>query len=98
MGGLKFRRQIVIEPYIVDFFCASIGLVIEVDGNTHDAAADAVRDANLSKRGFDVLRFTNDDVRDNIDAVLEAILIKARSMPARFTHPPTPSLEREGGL
>ncbi|MFC0306244.1 endonuclease domain-containing protein [Rhizorhabdus histidinilytica] len=98
LDGFKFRRQIVLEPYIADFFCASIGLVIEVDGDTHDPEADAVRDANLLRQGFTVLRFTNVDVRDNIDGVLDTILIKARSMPARFTHPPAPSLEREGGL
>lgn len=96
LGGFKFRRQIVIEPYIVDFLCSSIALVIEVDGDTHDPAADAIRDANLKKRGFTVIRFTNGEVRDNIDGVLEVILNKARSMPGRFTHPPTPSLKREG--
>ena len=96
LGGFKFRRQIVLEPYIVDFFCSSIALVIEVDGDTHDLAADAVRDSNLKRRGFTVIRFTNGDVRYNIDGVLEVILNKARSMPPRFTHPPAPSLEREG--
>jgi very-short-patch-repair endonuclease len=98
LGGLKFRRQIVIEPYIVDFFCPAIGLIVEVDGDTHDPIADAKRDEQLVKRGFVVIRFTNAEVGKNIDSVLEAILIKAQSMPARFTHPPTPSLKREGEL
>ena len=97
LGGFKFRRQIVLEPYIVDFFCSSVALVVEVDGDTHDPAADALRDAHLNKRGFTVIRFTNAEVRDNLDGVLEMILEKVRSMPPRFTHPPTPSLEREGG-
>jgi very-short-patch-repair endonuclease len=96
LGGFKFRRQIVLEPYIVDFFCSSIALAIEVDGDTHDPAADAARDINLKRRGFTVMRFTNAEVHDNIEGVLKTILEKARSMPPRFTHPPTPSLEREG--
>jgi very-short-patch-repair endonuclease len=96
LGGLKFRRQTVLDPYIVDFFCSSMAMAVEVDGDTHDPGADAVRDANLKERGFVVIRFTNAEVRDNIEGVLEVILQKARSLPARFTHPPTPSLEREG--
>jgi very-short-patch-repair endonuclease len=95
LGGLKFRRQIVLEPYIVDFFSPAIGLIVEVDGDTHDSAADSKRDQQLADRGFTAIRFTNAEVGNNIDGVLEAILIKAQSMPARFTHP-NPSLEREG--
>ena len=96
LGGFKFRRQIVIASYIVDFFCPAIGLIVEVDGDTHDATADALRDVNLNKRGFMVLRFTNAEVRDNIEAVLEAILITARALPPRFTHPQPPPLKGRG--
>jgi very-short-patch-repair endonuclease len=96
LGGLKFRRQMVVEPYVCDFFCPAVGLVVEVDGNSHDAIADRARDAAIAQKGFRTLRFTNGEVASNIEGVLEAILATARSMPARFTHPPTPSLEREG--
>lgn len=96
LGGFKFRRQIVLAPWIVDFFCSAKGLIIEIDGNTHDAEADRRRDAILLQRGFHVLRFTNQDVGSNVDGVLERILAKVSALPDRFTHPPAPSLEREG--
>ncbi|WP_340317854.1 endonuclease domain-containing protein [Rhizorhabdus argentea] len=96
LGGFKFRRQIALAPYIVDFFCPAIGLIVEVDGNTHDAAADARRDADFVGRGFSVLRFTNAQVAGNIDGVLEAILNQARASPPRFTHPQPPPLKGRG--
>ncbi|HEV2078599.1 MAG TPA: DUF559 domain-containing protein [Allosphingosinicella sp.] len=98
LEGLKFRRQTVIGRCIVDFFCPSIGLVVEVDGDTHDAAADEKRDASLRAKGFHILRFTNAEVGGNIDGVLQTILSTTAALPPRFTHPPAPSLEREGGL
>ncbi|MDX3883027.1 MAG: DUF559 domain-containing protein [Sphingomonas sp.] len=98
LGGFKFRRQIVLDPYIVDFFCPAVGLIVELDGDSHDAQADARRDAALAARGFTTLRFTNRDVGENLEGVLADILRKASSLPPRFTHPPAPSLEREGGL
>ncbi|MCA1748439.1 MAG: endonuclease domain-containing protein, partial [Parasphingopyxis sp.] len=96
LGRYKFKRQTVIEPWIVDFFCPGKGLVIEIDGDTHDVDRDRKRDAALEGRGFRVVRFTNRDVASNIEGVLEKILITAEALPDRFTHPPTPSLEREG--
>lgn len=96
MEGFKFRRQTVIAPYICDFFCPAKALVVELDGDTHDPHEDARRDAALAQQGFTILRFTNVEVAENLDGVLEAILLKVRALPPRFTHPPTPSLEREG--
>jgi very-short-patch-repair endonuclease len=98
VGGYKFRRQMVIEPYICDFFCSAKGLVVEVDGDTHGAEADRRRDQELARRGFRVLRFTNSEVMSNLDGVLQTILTTLDTLPDRFTHPPTPSLEREGEL
>ena len=101
LEGLKFRFQHVIEPSIVDFCCATIGLVVEIDGETHDPDVDRGRDIGLGQQGYHVLRFTNSDVATNIEGVLEAIAAKARTLPERqwnrgVTHPPTPSLGREG--
>ena len=101
LEGLKFRFQHVIEPCIVDFCCATIGLVVEIDGDTHNPDTDRGRDIGLGQLGYTVLRFTNHEVATNIDGVLEAIAARARSLPVRqwnrgFTHPPTPSLGREG--
>ena len=96
---LKFRRQTVIGQYIADFFCPSIGLIVEVDGNTHDSSRDARRDAALANLGFQVLRFTNHDIGANLDGVLTTILSVARTRPPRFAsrpHPPATSPEGEG--
>jgi len=95
--GFKFRRQAVIAPYIVDFLCPHIRLVIEIDGDEHQANKDAVRDAYLSEKGYRVVRFSNADVMVNLDGIVELIISHAGSMPERrkITHP-TPSLGREG--
>ena len=97
LGGFKFRRQAVIEPYICDFLCPSIGLIVEVDDDRHDPVRDRDRDFDLAHQGYFVLRFSNADVRDNLDGVLTVILERAHSLPERqkITHP-NPSLEREG--
>ena len=75
-GGLKFRRQVSIGPYIADFVCAEAMLLIELDGSQHlDAAEyDARRTRYLEARGYRVLRFTNYDVLTNLAAVIETIL------------------------
>jgi very-short-patch-repair endonuclease len=101
LEGLKFRFQHVIEPAIVDFCAAGIGLVVEIDGDTHIAEADRDRDIGLGQLGYTVLRFTNHEVATNIDGVLETIVARARGLPERqwnrgLTHPPAPSLGREG--
>lgn len=73
--GLKFRRQHVIEPYIVDFYCHQIGLVIELDGSQHgmdDAIEyDAERTKFLEALGLTVVRYWNYDVLGRTDVVLE---------------------------
>ncbi|QYE34780.1 DUF559 domain-containing protein [Polymorphobacter sp. PAMC 29334] len=98
--GYKFRRQSVIESYIVDFFCPLVGLVVELDGATHRAEQDIRRDDDLLQKGFKVLRFGNAEVSADIDRVLDAIFVTARAMPPRFgplPHPPAPSPEGAGG-
>jgi very-short-patch-repair endonuclease len=75
IGGLKFRRQHPIGPYVVDFFCHSLGLVVELDGMSHDdkAAQDAARSKYLETQGLRVFRVTNDDVMHDLDAVTREI-------------------------
>jgi very-short-patch-repair endonuclease len=71
---VKFRRQVPLGPYIVDFACMRRKLVIEVDGGHHlENSADAVRDRWLAENGFRVLRFWNHEVLLNLDGVLERI-------------------------
>ncbi len=75
LHGIRFRRQHVIGPYVVDFYCPSGDLVIELDGHSHDttAQADLQRQEYLKGQGCRIVRFGNDEVVDNIDGVLEAI-------------------------
>jgi very-short-patch-repair endonuclease len=87
LSGFKFRRQQIIEPYIVDFACFAERLIIEADGSQHaDNKDDARRDAYLRAEGFRVLRFWNNQVVGESEAVAAAIFA-ALSVP----HPPTPS-------
>lgn len=75
--GVKVRRQQGIGPYIADFYVAKLQLVIEVDGDSHFSSVgldyDAERDAYMRSAGITVLRFTNGQVRENLDGVLAAI-------------------------
>ena len=76
LAGLKFRRQHVVGPYIVDFYCPARRLAVEVDGESHVGRGeeDAERDAFLRSQGMTVLHVTNDDVLHDLNAVCEAIL------------------------
>ena len=70
----KFRRQVPIGPYIADYACYSAKLIIEADGSQHaDNARDVLRDAELNRRGFRILRFWNNDILACPDAVGETI-------------------------
>jgi very-short-patch-repair endonuclease len=70
----KWRRQMPIGPYIVDFACFARKLIVELDGGQHAACeSDAVRTAFLERQGYCVLRFWNNDVFANTDGVLTAI-------------------------
>ena len=78
--GCKFRRQVVLSGFIVDFACYKAQLVVEVDGATHstdaEIARDATRDAAVRAQGYAILRFTNDEVYHNLDGVLETVRLK----------------------
>jgi very-short-patch-repair endonuclease len=78
LAGLSFRRQTPIGNYIADFVSHSARLVVEVDGESHDSAAgiarDARRDAWFVARDYRVLRFTNGDVKRNLEGVVLSIL------------------------
>jgi very-short-patch-repair endonuclease len=73
--GAKFRRQYAIGPYIADFACAEVMLVVELDGSQHmeHVAYDKKRDAYIKEQGFAVLRFWNNDALLKTDDVLEMI-------------------------
>jgi very-short-patch-repair endonuclease len=75
LHGLHFRRQQVIEGFIVDFYCHQTAVIIEVDGEVHaqQAEYDAERDAILTLRGFRILRLRNEEVREDLRGVLARI-------------------------
>jgi very-short-patch-repair endonuclease len=74
LGGLKFRRQMPLGPFIADFYCPSAKLVVELDGVSHIASqTDERRDAWMAARGIRVLRLWNRDVLNNLDGVIIAI-------------------------
>ena len=85
LSDLKFRRQHVIEPYIVDFACISKMLVVEIDGGYHEfiGQEDRVRQSFLESQGWVVLRFASDEVESNDVGVLE-VLLKTLSLENRF--------------
>jgi len=80
LEGWKWRRQVPVGPFIVDFLCLEAALVVEVDGGVHAERAqrDARRDAHLRARGLTVLRFWNREVLADIDRVLRTILNECR--------------------
>ncbi len=75
LGNFKFRRQVPLAGYIVDFVCMEAGLIVEVDGSQHaDSEDDVFRTARLKAHGFRVLRFWNDDIMKDLDPVCATIL------------------------
>ncbi len=76
LAGHRFRRQVPVGGYIADFVCLEAQLVIELDGGQHQqqSAYDERRDRAIAEQGFRVLRFWNDQVFRETDAVLSVIL------------------------
>ncbi len=80
LPGLHFRRQQVIDGFIVDFYCHGARLVVEVDGAVHNdtAETDAERARILTARDLHILRIPNDDVVNDLPGVLARIMVCAR--------------------
>jgi very-short-patch-repair endonuclease len=94
IGGAKFRRQMPIGPFIVDFACLERNLIIELDGSQHAGrvAEDDERTKWLNSRGYQVIRFWNYVIFEDLEAVLESIGLALLATP----HPnPLPQGERE---
>ncbi len=75
LEGWKFRRQMPVDHYIVDFVCAELKLIIEIDGGQHAEAGfyDDQRTEYLQSKGYQVVRFWNNEVLGNTEGVLERI-------------------------
>ena len=76
--GLKFRRQHPILFYIADFYCHALHLIIEIDGGYHDTIEQKVKDdertEHLKSNGITLIRFSNEEVLNNMDGVIEEII------------------------
>jgi 5-methyltetrahydrofolate--homocysteine methyltransferase len=98
--GRKFRRQAAIGAYIVDFVCFTDKLIVELDGPQHldpEAARHDKRRTNwLTARGFRVVRFRNQELDNNIRAVVAAIGQAIDELERRAQKPPSPTLPAEG--
>ena len=94
--GVRFSRQIAIGRYIVDFYCKDLLLAIEVDGAIHfeegHQEKDKTREENLGALGVTVIRFSNDDVKNNLGWVLEEIKVVIGKLK------PTPNPSKEGNI
>jgi very-short-patch-repair endonuclease len=99
IDGLGFRRQVPIQNYIADFICMSAKIVVELDGESHDfeerQRADQNRDAFFVSEGFQVLRFTNEQVMSNLEGVVETIRQTAADRLRGL--PLSPALPHKGG-
>jgi len=76
LEGFKFKRQFLIDPYIVDYVCLEKRVIVELDGDLHDQKIeyDEARDALLRRKGYRVLRFMNGEVVEDLGHVLQTIL------------------------
>ncbi|MEJ7611401.1 MAG: vitamin B12 dependent-methionine synthase activation domain-containing protein [Ferruginibacter sp.] len=101
LEGYKFRRQHIIGSYITDFVCLDKRLVVEIDGLVHqlpeNKESDEIRTGWLAEKGFKVIRFTNEEVVNNIENVKASILSKLKELPSiKTTHELSPPLGGQG--
>ena len=91
IAGCKFRRQHPFLDYVLDFVCLENRLVVEVDGGQHqECEQDVVRDRRLNEAGFRVLRFWNNQVLQETEAVVEVIWTALSDGNDKAELPPSP--------
>ena len=95
--GYHFRRQSPLPPYVVDSECRKARVIVEVDGHQHGfdehRRRDGVRDEELARRGYKILRFSNGEVGREIDGVLQTIVAALASPHPAPSAPPSPGGE-----
>lgn len=84
INGLKFRRQHPIGQFITDFCCPRLRLIIELDGAIHkyQKAKDLARTEKLEAKGYRVIRFTNDQITNDLYAVLQSLVSLTDNLPS----------------
>ena len=86
LGGFKFRRQVPVGPFVADFACVELKLIVEVDGATHaedhEINYDAQRTRFLEAQGWRVLRVMNTDIYEGLDGVLELLRLELEELKA----------------
>jgi len=82
--GVEFKRQVPMLEYIVDFYCQEIGLAIEIDGNIHDFRylEDAQRQQEIEKYGVIFIRFSNEEIKNNMFSVILSLESKIEELKA----------------
>ncbi len=92
LSGHKFKRQVPITPYVVDFLCPAARLIVELDGEPHETTErrkrDAARDAWLRSQSFEIMRFSNETFLGNPQLALDAVLAAVEQRSALL--PPNP--------
>ena len=88
LAGLKFRRQHPVGPFIADFCCAEQRLIVEVDGEIHEAQQDrdTEREDVLRTAGYSILRFTNKEILTDLSGTLERIHRTAQAIAPQDAH------------
>ncbi len=96
VGGYKFRRQVPVGPYFVDFLCMPARLAVEVDGPLHDDDSDQRKSDWLEAKGYRVLRIPVSDVDESLDDVIHGIYLELSqpSLPTRIPPPGCASRSR----
>ena len=92
LGGFHFRRQQIIDGFIIDFYCHAADLILEIDGKIHERqmAYDEERSKVLSARRMRIMRIKNEDIHNDLEKVLSRILTACQNPSA------PPSLEGRG--
>ncbi|MEQ1688394.1 MAG: endonuclease domain-containing protein [Sphingopyxis sp.] len=95
--GLKFRRQCSIGGYFADFACVELKIIVEADGGQHsECAADADRTSRLQAAGYEVIRYWNNDIFENMEGVLEDLRDRVSAITSGKSPHPTLSQGERG--
>jgi len=94
--GLKFKRQVPLGNFIVDFVCMELGLIVELDGGQHGEQLnyDRQRTGWLEMQGFTVLRYWNNQVMAELEAVLESLRLWVEAQELALSPSPSPASGR----